>query len=130
MHFFLLKDCSVLELYVHGVGGQRLRKTLLGTGVVPNGAVVFSMWTDLLPKTLSILLEQLYPFNTWMHNLCKRTYTICVCIYLSPLRWPSTNSVSVCQFLLSACQYTHLQVSCVLYLLYTLCACTFIPLLC
>lgn len=61
LHLFLSEDCSVLELYIHGVGGQRLRKTLLGTGVVPNGAVVFSTWTDLLPKTLSILLEQLYP---------------------------------------------------------------------
>ena len=46
---------------MHGVGGQRLRRTLLATGAVPSGAVIFSMWTDLLPQTLSILLAQLYP---------------------------------------------------------------------
>ena len=47
-------------------------------------------------------------FMQAMHNVLE------LCGYSSTVhyvRWPSTNSVAVCQFLLSACQYTHLQVS-------------------
>lgn len=57
LSLFLPEDCSVLELYIHGVGGQRLRRTLLASAV-PDGTVVFP---DLLPQTLSVLLAQLYP---------------------------------------------------------------------
>jgi nuclear pore complex protein Nup160 len=86
------RECSVLELYVHGVEGQGLRAALLGA--LPSGVALFPMWTQLLPLAVSILLSQL---------------------------WPSTNSVPVCQFLLSSCQYTHLQVNKYMYMYVLFC---------
>jgi hypothetical protein len=73
-------DCSLLELYLRGRGGQELRGAIVRSVTSRGGRS--SVWSELLPQSVTILLAQL---------------------------WPSSNSVSVCQFLLSACQHTHLQ---------------------
>ena len=57
----LTVECSVLELYVHRVGGQKLHAALLGAGALPSGVTLFSMWTHLLPMAVNTLLSQLYP---------------------------------------------------------------------
>ena len=77
--FSLFAECSVLELYVHGVGGQDLRATLLKMEALPNEASLFPMWSNLLPLSVSILISQLYPFSDMRNYTCMFVMYAVVC---------------------------------------------------
>ena len=51
-------DCSVLELYLRGRGGQELRGALIRSQTSHDS--LSSVWSELLPQCVNILLTQLY----------------------------------------------------------------------
>ena len=53
-------DYSVLELYLRGRGGQELRGALIRSQTSHDS--LSSVWSELLPQCVNILLTQLYPF--------------------------------------------------------------------
>ena len=54
-------DCSVLQLYIRGVGGQELQATLLKDEALSSGPAPVPTWSTSLPQCVTILLSQLYP---------------------------------------------------------------------
>ena len=55
----VLLDCSLLELYLRGRGGQELRGAIVRSVTSRSGRS--SVWSELLPQSVTILLAQLYP---------------------------------------------------------------------
>jgi hypothetical protein len=54
-------DCSLLELYIRGVGGQELRAALAGAEGLSSPDKPILVWSELLPQSVNLLLSQLYP---------------------------------------------------------------------
>ena len=72
----------MLEVYLHDVGGPKFRAALLSTGLLPTGVESYPFWTELFPKAVSIIIQQLYLYQC----ISLLTYNVCmycnVCIYV------------------------------------------------
>eukprot|EP00731_Ephydatia_muelleri_P011737 Em0006g631a len=73
------------ELYLIAEGGMEVRASLLEQRLFPPNTSLHPSWLHTLPRMLSLALRQL---------------------------WPSSSSVKLCEFMLSNCQYLHLQEYC------------------
>ena len=85
-----------------------MRAALLRTETLSGDMESVTTWNTLLTQSVTILISQLYP--SLHEHLCVCVYTFLWLIHLTRNRWPSTHCIALCQFLLSSCQYTNLQV--------------------